>query len=65
MTTAHQIDKMRDSWLDPGDEFDEENWCPLCHDESRDEPGIIEGDKWEWWCSREDCNYHGDNFGDI
>jgi len=56
---------MRDSWLDPGDEFDEENWCPLCHDESRDEPGIIEGDKWEWWCSREDCNYHGDNFGDI
>ena len=49
-------DKMRDAWLEP-DEYDV---CPTCEDNGRD--GVVEGDKWEWWCSHPDCDYGGDSF---
>ena len=54
-----QVDKMRDRWLDPGNEFAEPDYCPVCEDEGRD--GTIEGDKWEWACTHPDCHYGGDN----
>jgi hypothetical protein len=62
MTTPHQVDKMRDSWLDPGNEFGDADWCPLCEEEGREDPGTVEGDKWEWHCTHPDCGYGGDNF---
>ena len=61
MTTPQQVDKMRDAWLDPGNEFDD-NTCPDCEEEGREDAGVVEGDRWEWWCSHPDCTYGGDNF---
>ena len=61
MTTPHQVDKMRDAWLDPGSDLDD-NTCPYCEDEGRDEPGTVEGDRWEWACTHIECSYGGDNF---
>lgn len=61
-----QVDKMRDSWLDPGDLFGEADYCPVCEELGRcdGELGIVEGDKWEWSCNHPDCSYGGDNIPD-
>lgn len=42
-----------DNWktTNPDDEY---STCPECGE------GVIEGDRYEWWCS-EDCGYGGDD----
>ena len=42
-----------DAWLthNPADDY---TMCPQC------EEGVVEGDRYEWWCS-EGCGYGGDN----
>ena len=50
MTTPHEVDRMRDRWLDPGNEFDD-NSCPSCYE------GEIEGDGAEAWCTNPECGF--------
>lgn len=33
--------------------------CPDCEEAGRE--GWVTGDRWEWWCTNEECSYGGDN----